>query len=333
MTDAELVALVDRIGQNAAARELGIARTTFQGRYQRAMMRQSGGAQPAQIAETYRPAAPDIGPKEAPKYRVIHPPSRTLLRVLAIGDSHDHPGLPDKSRFALLGKFAAAERFDVIVHIGDFLDLHSLCSHTREETYRGKAKPSFEQDLASGWEALAAFEAELPADYRPRKHVTLGNHEARAWAYEDRNPASVNMLTGPLTGMFEQHGWTWQRFGHWTLLGGVAFTHVPRSVMARPLGGKQVENTVANESVRCTVFGHTHRYNHILRAKHGYNEAITVTNLGTSMPEDYLPDYAEGLPTGYSYGAVELEIHDGRVHMAAHRSWRSLEHRFGKRAA
>ena len=314
----------------AAARALGWPVTTFKDR----LAAESRG-EPITveaITEAYRPAAPDIGPRETPKYRVIAPEGK-FLRVLAIGDSHDHPGIPDKSRFSLMGRYAAQEQPDVIVHIGDFLDLHSLCSHTREDTYAGKGKPSFQQDIDSAAEAMAAFEAELPAGYRPRKHITLGNHEDRAWRYENANPATVGQLTGQVENLFESHGWTHQRFGHWTLCGGVLFTHVPRTIMGRPVGGKTVENTIANDSTRSLVFGHTHRFNTVRRAKYGYNHGVTVVNVGTSMPPGYVADYAEGLPTAISYGICELVIFDGHIQSATFRTFRELEYRLGKRAA
>lgn len=285
-----------------------------------------------QIAAAYSPAAPDISPRETPKYRVIAPEGK-FLRVLAIGDSHDHPGIPDKSRFALMGRYAAEERPDVILHIGDFLDLHSLCSHTREDTYKGKGKPSFEQDIASAAEAMAAFEAELPADYRPRKHITFGNHEHRAWRYEDINPASVNLLTGPLTNVFESHDWTWQSFGHWTMIAGVGFTHIPRNIMGRPVGGKNIGNSIANEATFDIAHGHDHRANVTKRAKYGYNNFVTIVGLGTSMVPGYVADYAEGLPTGYDYGVNDLTIYEGHIQSATFRTFRELEYRLGRRAA
>lgn len=334
--DAEAVRLVEGCGGNIrlASRTHGIRYTTLHGRYHRGIAeRQEARPAPgvAQIAERYRPEAPEIGPRETPKYRVIAP-AGGFLRVLGIGDSHDHPGIPDKSRFALMGRHAAEERFDVIVHIGDFLDLHSLCGHTREDTYKGKAKPSFAQDIDSGARALAAFEAELPGDYKPRKHVTLGNHEDRAWRYENQNPATVGQMTGQIETLFESHGWTHQRFGHWTMVGGVGFTHVPRTIMGKPVGGKTVEHTLSNDITFDVAFGHTHRHNHVKRAKHGYQNFVTVTNLGTSMPPGYVADYAEGLPTGYDYGVCELAIFDGHVQSATFRTFRELELRYGKGA-
>ncbi|WP_431861412.1 metallophosphoesterase [Azospirillum sp.] len=333
LSDAECIAAHEAMQrhrtQGEAAAELGIARESLQRRLRQHEARGLGRSpSPAELAEAYKPAAPDISPREMPKYRVIAPASDKLLRVLVIGDAHDHPGIPDKSRFRLIGKLAAAERHDVILSIGDFLDLHSLCTHTREDTYKGKAKPSFAQDIDSAALAMAALEAELPADYKPRKHITFGNHEGRAWRYEDANPATIGQMTGQVENVFESHGWSHQAFGHWTMIGGVGFTHVPRNIMGRPVGGKNVENTVANEATWDIVFGHSHRHNVVHRAKHGYNNSVTVVNAGTAMPPGYVADYAEGLPTGYHYGVVELVIFDGRIQSAVFRSFRELGIRF-----
>lgn len=287
----------------------------------------------AAIVAKHEPTPEPYRPHQPPKYRVIAGQDKPTLRVLAIGDSHDHPAIPDKSRFALMGRHASAERFDIILHIGDWLDMHSLCFHTRDETYKGRQKPTVEQDLRSGAESMAAFEAELTggADgWRPRKHIVLGNHEDRAHRYEDQHPAMMGQITGQLENIFESHGWTHQKFGHWTMAGGVGFTHVPRTIMGRPVGGKTVENTLANDTTFDIVFGHTHRHNFVKRAKHGYSNSVRVLNLGSSMPPGYVAEYADGLPTGYDYGVVDMVIFDGAIQSAAFRSWRELEIRYGR---
>src|SRR5690606_29922666 len=73
------------------------------------------------IAPTVTPGN-DIHRSAKPRIRVQVPKADgTPIRVLAIGDAHDSPEIPDKSRFRWMGQLAAEEKPDWIVQIGDFL--------------------------------------------------------------------------------------------------------------------------------------------------------------------------------------------------------------------
>ena len=66
---------------------------------------------------------------ETPLPRQLRPAGRAgKTRVLAIGDAHDGPRIP-KDRFRWFGRLAADTQPDVIVQIGDFLSLDSLCRY------------------------------------------------------------------------------------------------------------------------------------------------------------------------------------------------------------
>ncbi len=91
--------------------------------------------------------------------RVSTAPPRTgeRLKVCAIGDVHDAPDIP-KDRARWLGRWVADTRPDVVVQIGDIATLDSLNSHVSNETYTGRAKPVFEEDMASLKEFMAAYD-------------------------------------------------------------------------------------------------------------------------------------------------------------------------------
>ena len=95
------------------------------------------------------------GPSVKPHYHVSfdRPDGRGRTKVLAIGDAHDGPRIA-KDRFRWFGRLAAETRPDVIVQIGDFLSLDSLCRYEGNDTLKGKAKPSLKDDLDSFKEAL-----------------------------------------------------------------------------------------------------------------------------------------------------------------------------------
>jgi len=328
LTDHELLSSVHLIrlhgGYTAASRVIGCSNNKMQQHWYLAFRRGLVETQ-SFVYETVPKDLPELGPRETVKYRQIAPSAAWTGRVVYFTDTHVHPAIRSHDHLALIAAYVAHTRPAIIIHGGDLLDIQSLCSHTRENTYRAKSKPRYEEDMEAGRQALETFGAGLPDDYSPRKHITLGNHEDRAWRYEDENPAVANVLTGQMVTLLESHGWTWQRYGHWTMVGQVGFTHAPRSIMGKPLGGVNVEGTIANGATFDIVFGHTHRPNVVTRAKQGHNNRVTVVNGGCSMPPNHQPDYAEGLPTGYGYGLVDLFIRNGRIETAAFRSYADIE--------
>jgi predicted phosphodiesterase len=259
---------------------------------------------------------PDLYPEgfeECASNIELQPVSSDTVRVLAIGDAHDHPGIKDKRRFAAVGRLAARERYDWLMCIGDSTDMNSLCHHVRNDTWSARMKPTFDQDMDSLAEAWLAIHDEMPKSYQPRRHITLGNHENWAVKYEDDHPEVQGTLVGRLITVYESHGWSWSPFGQTATIAGVDFTHAPLGIMGRPYGGKNVEQTVANEVLRDLCFGHTHRFNDILRPKLGARRGVRVVNVGSAMPPGYVAEHAKYTPNFMSYGLTELTIKNGHL--------------------
>ena len=51
-----------------------------------------------------------------------------MIKVVVIGDTHDSPDIPDKSRFGWFSKHIKKFKLDYVVQIGDFISLDS-CTH------------------------------------------------------------------------------------------------------------------------------------------------------------------------------------------------------------
>lgn len=264
---------------------------------------------------------------ERPKVRVAA--SGKPMRVLAIGDAHDSPKL-DKERFNWMGRHAAETRPDWIVQIGDLLTLDSLNSHESNASFAGKAKPSYLADIASGKEALDAFNTALPTGYEPRKHITLGNHEERVWRWSNEAPETVGMMEVELTSILEESGWAWSRYGEFLFLGGVGFVHVPLNRLGKPYGGKNSEQQIANDSVTDTIFGHSHIGRQWRAPKIGPAQHVTVLNLGCALPDGHIEDYAKMSTTGWTFGIYDLTIGGGHILSASFIPMAELERRYGR---
>jgi hypothetical protein len=241
------------------------------------------------------------------------------IRLVCIGDAHDSPAIPDKSRFEWMGAFINDRRPDVVVQIGDLLTLDSLNSHIPNENYDGRAKKTFREDIASGILALDALNSKIA--YTPEKHVTLGNHERRLFLFEQSNPEAFGMMSADLDSALRGRGWSYSPYGAITYYGGVGFVHAALNVLGKTFGGKNAEMTIANETLTDLVIGHSH-VERAHRARKIDHKHVTVLNVGCALPDGYIEDYAQHALTGWSWGVTELTIRDGHI---TDRDWVSMK--------
>lgn len=293
----------------AAAKELGIPRTTFASRVEAAMIKGFIRNEVKSVEQTQEIKKVFL----RPHYKIYQRPKKYDIncRVLAIGDSHDGPEIPDKSRFYAMGSYAKEHAVDHIIQIGDFASVDSMSTHDRNDTIKGHNKPSYKEDLSSFEEALRYFNNGLDG-YECEKHVTLGNHEDRIGRFVNNNPEMAELLFEKLYDLFTAHGWTYSPFGEFYFIGDVGFTHVPLNQMGKPYGGMHSENSIARDSLHDIVYGHTHKRVDKTFPKMGHDH-ITVVNLGCSLPDGHIEDYARHSVTGWSYGVYDLTIRDGKI--------------------
>jgi hypothetical protein len=100
------------------------------------------------------------------------------LRILVVPDTQVMPGVA-LTHFTALGRYAVAKRPDIIIHLGDFLDMPSLSSYESavRKAHVGRCKVA---DLESGNRAIEMFETELAKaqGYSPRRIMLEGNHDS-----------------------------------------------------------------------------------------------------------------------------------------------------------
>ncbi|UOF80842.1 calcineurin-like phosphoesterase [Caudoviricetes sp.] len=264
-------------------------------------------------ATTYTPIRQDIPSKP----RIIVKTGdfdSVSYRICAIGDTHDSPSLPDKERFSWIARHIAATNPDRVVQIGDFGDFESCSSHETPGSTTYAMKPSFRMDLESLEEALHLIFKEVGSDIP--LHVLEGNHEDRVYRYQDLHPETNGIFVEQLQDLWGRYGWRPQKYGEWLFVGGVGFTHVPKTVMGKAYGGKFSENQIGNDAVFSIVYGHSHRAAFRQTPKIGPAQCLEVLNLGSAMPDGYIARYAGTATTGWTYGIYDLEIRAG--HIVAH---------------
>ena len=312
-----------------AAKASGLAYQTYASRLRKA--RELGlSSDPASSSAKEKERVVEATVVLKPTYRIQQRRSKPeeTKRVLAIGDCHDGPNLPNKRRFFAMGNYAKQNQVDQIVQIGDFASVDSLNRFDSNDTLKGKMKPSFAQDMKSFQQAVRAFHKGLDG-YDVPKHVTLGNHEDRIWSYTNRNPEIVEMLDQILFATMDDYGWTYSPYGEFFFIGDVGFTHAPLNTMGKAYGGMHCENQIARDAMHDVVFGHTHKRTDKTFPKMG-NQFVNVINLGTSLPEGHIEEYAKHTLTGWSYGVYDIQIKDGKIDERTWIPMNNLIERYGE---
>jgi hypothetical protein len=166
------------------------------------------------------------------------------MDILVIPDTQVVPGSPTEHLTAL-GNYTVEHKPDVIVHIGDHWDMHSLSSYDVGKKAAENAR--YQEDINAGNDALYAFMQPTwmynhrrylhkKKLYNPRKIFLIGNHENRITRYVNDYP----VLEGKLSFsdlMLEEYGWEVYNFLEVVEINGVYFSHYflnPDSVARRP---------------------------------------------------------------------------------------------------
>lgn len=272
-----------------------------------------------------------VEPAPAPQAFI---PDRPGVRVLAIGDLHNDPRHPHRlDVLKWVARYASEQRFDHIVQIGDWSTWDSCSFHEKNDTNKGKLKPSIRQDMDNLIASHQAFRAGMASDYKPRMTVVLGNHENRVERFENANPEAYGTFTRERDQIFTQFGWRVRPYGELFYIEGVGFTHHPVNGAGRAYGGKTGPQRAANDSTVPVVSGHTHRRQVHDSPKIGPNDAISMVEIGCGMLWGEVESYAAHSATGWWWGVVPLTCRQGAITDLGFVSMLTLQERFGRCAA
>lgn len=185
---------------------------------------------------------------------------------LLIPDSHASPN-EDLRRFEWLGKLIIDEMPDVIIDIGDWFDMGSLCSYDKgTKSFEGRR---YKADIRAGHQAeqlafgpILDYNKRAAENHRRRYFPTIiritGNHEHRIHKAIERQPEldgaiSLDDLYSSLDEQLDM-----QRYPFLTpvMVDGIAYCHYFVSgVMGRPVSSAQV--MINKHHTSCTA-GHLH---------------------------------------------------------------------------
>jgi hypothetical protein len=181
-------------------------------------------------------------------------------RHLFIPDTQIKPGI-GLEHIEWAARYAAVKRPDVIVIAGDWYDMPSLSSY--DEGKLSAEGRRVADDLAAGAAGLELFERTLrrhaPRSYRPRKIVTLGNHEDRICRAIEVNAKLEGVLS--LDDLaFKRHGWQVVPFLKPITVDGITYAHYfpigPNGRVVANRCGAPSARAQATRMMRTCVAGH-----------------------------------------------------------------------------
>lgn len=183
---------------------------------------------------------------------------------MVIGDAHAKPGV-NNERFTWAGNMAVVRRPDVIIDMGDWADMESLCSYDKgHKAFEGRR---YTKDVEAARDARAKFLAPIkehnrryPKDkYNPRMIALGGNHcEGRILRAMELQPELDGLISVGDLGAAE-FGWEYVPFLHPITVDGVTYAHYFISgVMGKPIGGKYPARSLVNAMHQSVTAAHSH---------------------------------------------------------------------------
>lgn len=168
---------------------------------------------------------------------------------LVIPDTQTRPETP-KDHLSWIGRYALEKMPDVIVHLGDHADMASLSFYDQ-----GKKKAEgrrLTDDIEAAKEGLRALLRPIDeynekqrrtkhSQYRPRKIITLGNHEFRLVRCAEDNPKFDGHI-GTHNLEYESFGFEVYPFKEIATVDGVSYSHY----FYYPMTGRPISGTIDN---------------------------------------------------------------------------------------
>lgn len=188
-----------------------------------------------------------------------------MTKILVIPDTQVRPG-DDLGFLENIGKYIVAKQPDVVVQIGDFADMPSLSSYdVGKKAFEGRR---YKADVEAARDAMAVLLGPLNEYndrqrkngkrlYKPRRVLTLGNHEDRISRAVNSDPKLDGTLGVSDLG-YEAAGWEVYPFLEVVVVGGIAFSHYfvtgvagrPASTAAAQLNKKHMSCVAGHQQGR-----------------------------------------------------------------------------------
>jgi len=231
-----------------------------------------------------------------------------LTDHLVIPDCHADPNYSNE-RFTWIGNIAIDRRPQVIVCLGDFTDMNSLCSYDKgKKDFEGRR---YKNDIACARDALTRINKPIDdfneqqrknkkALYKPHKVMLLGNHEHRI----DRVVQYQPELDGTLSVddlCYQEFGWEVHPYTKLVCIDGIWYVHCLMTRNGQPVSGDNLGASLLHKQHVSTTVGHSHFLDYSRRA---LPDGKAIHGLSAGCFIDYDPPYADGSSNSWWRGLV-----------------------------
>lgn len=239
---------------------------------------------------------------------------RTQVHLI-IPDSHADPERHNR-RYTLLGKLIADVKPDVVVDIGDWFSMQSLCSYDRGT--KGFEGRRYKLDIQAGLDAQEKLLAPIRGRKRrlPRFVRCLGNHEDRITRAINRDPILEGTI-GLSDLQSKEYHWEEHPFLDVVNIDGINYSHYFTSgVLGRPV--PNARQLLLKQMASCTM-GHDHRFDYVRQSNANGQK---LHGLVCGVFQDYNSDYAGPANKIWDRGVViKRGVENGNYDL----EWISLE--------
>lgn len=232
---------------------------------------------------------------------------------LIIGDAHIDPDISNE-RFEWLGNLIVDRLPEVIVQMGDWADMKSLCSYDKgKKDFEGR---KYERDIAAANDALDIIQAKIAKynenarkskkeKYKPRMVALGGNHD------EGRINRLVN-LHAEFEGVFSvsnikfrEHGWEYVPYEKPIEIDGVWYCHnFPTGNSGEPISGINIAQALIAKNMVSSTVGHAHTFDIAMRATPGGRR---IWGLSAGCFFDHKMDYAKATQDRFWWSGIVLK--------------------------
>lgn len=245
---------------------------------------------------------------------------------ICIPDSHATPGKHNK-RYEWLGRLINDVRPDVVLDIGDWWDMSSLCSYDKgTKSFEGRR---YKADIDAGLDAQQRLYdiTREPKKKLPRFVRCLGNHEARISKAIDRDPV-LEGTVGLNDLRSTDYGWEQHDFLSPVEIAGVTYQHYFTSgIMGRPISGERHAQTLILKQLRSCTQGHSHLFDYCVRSDVAGRK---VHGCVVGVYQDYEADFAGPANRMWNPGVVIKRGVENGEYDLEHVSLKRIREAYGK---
>lgn len=212
---------------------------------------------------------------------------------LIIPDTHASPDF-NNDRFTWLGKLTVDLKPDVVIMLGDWVDMPSLCSYDKgTKGYEGRR---YKKDIDAGLDAQEKFFAPIKAAKKrlPRLVMLEGNHEHRIIRAISSDAAHLDGIISIDDLKYKEFGWEYVQYTGTTpgiiVIDSIAYAHYFTSgVMGRPISGEHPAYSLLTKQYMSCTQGHVHITDYCVRTTANHKH---IHGLIAGVYQDYYANYA-----------------------------------------